>query len=368
MIERTFNGCAFWTCGTLRNHIFDLLHLSGLQRLPGWASRLIEAAGLPAEALTDPNLTISYIGFASLMELVASELHLPNFGLQHAQMMEPEFPNVGPIVFLSKFASTLEEWLRLAMKYWIHHTNAFTLELIADPAGEVTRLRYIAVPGFYPSRQLIENAMANVVTLCRNATGLRARNPVAVRFRHRRPADTSVHEAIFRCPLEFDSLHDEFIVENEVLALPIAGNLKYFRALVDVYMKARGVLLPTVESPMETSVALVISSVIGTGKCNIEEVSALLGVGTKKLQRLLADENTSFSDILDRAREQTAIQLLARSDIPIANIAGLLDYSSPSAFILAFKRWSDVTPLAFRKAKQAEMEQSGDFLNDAPGS
>jgi hypothetical protein len=199
------------------------------------AMDLLRAAGLPVEALTDPNMTVPYRNFDKLMEVAASSLNRPNFGLQHALQMEPEFPNIGPVVFLSKFASTLEDWLRLAMKYWGHHTNAFTLDLVPDRGGDFTCLRYITVPGFYPSRHLIENAMANVVTLCRNATGLLSRNPVAVRFRHRKPADTSLHEAIFRCPLHFDCLRDECVVENEVLALPIAGNLKHFVSLVDVY-------------------------------------------------------------------------------------------------------------------------------------
>ena len=317
---------------------------------------LLRSVGISEDTVHNIDTTISFRKYAILFELAAQKFDEPNFGLRQSLCQAPEFPHIGPVVFLSKFSNTLEQWLRLAMKYWTHHTNGFTLDLVQCQNPNFTCLRYQAVPGFYPSRQLIENAMANILILCRNATGLPDASPTIVRFRHRRPADIALHEEIFNCKIEFGALHDEFVVEKEILELPTRGSLTFFRSLVDAYMKARGALLPPVDQPIETSVALAISSVIGTQRCNIDEVAVLLGVSTKKLQRLLVDENTSFSDILDRSRESISRQFLGHSDIPVANIAGLLDYSSPSSFILAFKRWSGTTPLAYRKAVQDELE------------
>ena len=44
-----------------------------------------------------------------------------------------------------------------------------------------------------------------------------------------------------------------------------------------------------------------------------------------------------------------ARRLLVDSDIPIERLAGLLDYASTGPFTSAFKRWTGLAPLGFRK-------------------
>jgi AraC-like DNA-binding protein len=100
-------------------------------------------------------------------------------------------------------------------------------------------------------------------------------------------------------------------------------------------------------------VELTIPSLIGTGNCNIEFVAEALGTNVKRLQRTLASENTSFSEILEKVRQNMALRLLSESDAPIERIAGLLDYSSTPPFTLAFKRWKGMSPLQYRKKKRA---------------
>lgn len=58
------------------------------------------------------------------------------------------------------------------------------------------------------------------------------------------------------------------------------------------------------------------------------------GISAKKLQRLLAQEQTSFSEILDEVRRSTACRFLEETAIPIQNIAGWLEYSGAPAFIM----------------------------------
>jgi AraC-like DNA-binding protein len=72
------------------------------------------------------------------------------------------------------------------------------------------------------------------------------------------------------------------------------------------------------------------------------------GISAKKLQRLLAQKQTSFSEILDEVRRSTACRFLEETAIPIQNIAGWLEYSGAPAFIMAFKRWAGMTQSEFR--------------------
>lgn len=73
-----------------------------------------------------------------------------------------------------------------------------------------------------------------------------------------------------------------------------------------------------------------------------------IGISAKKLQRLLAQEQTSFSEILDEVRRSMACRFLEETAIPIQKLPGRLEYSGAPAFIMAFKRWAGMTPSEFR--------------------
>ena len=95
------------------------------------------------------------------------------------------------------------------------------------------------------------------------------------------------------------------------------------------------------------------------------EAADSLGVSVKKLQRLLALENTSFSDILDEVRHTIAVRLLSESDAPISRVAGLLDYSTVPPFTLAFRRWTGVSPRAFRSARLSSPPETSACPSDS---
>jgi AraC-like DNA-binding protein len=51
-------------------------------------------------------------------------------------------------------------------------------------------------------------------------------------------------------------------------------------------------------------------------------------------------------------RETTARKVLAESEVPVADIAMMLDYSATPPFTQAFKRWSGQSPMEFRKRER----------------
>ena len=72
-----------------------------------------------------------------------------------------------------------------------------------------------------------------------------------------------------------------------------------------------------------------------TGRCSIEQVARHLGVTRRTVHRQLAAEGQSFSRILEEVRGGLAERLVANRDRPLAEVAELLGFSSPSAF----SRW-----------------------------
>jgi len=76
----------------------------------------------------------------------------------------------------------------------------------------------------------------------------------------------------------------------------------------------------------------------------IEEVAASLNLSVRSFQRKLKEYEKTYKDLLDEVRLDLAKSYLKKPELSIGEIAYLLDYSEPSAFIRSFKRWTGKTP------------------------
>ena len=134
---------------------------------------------------------------------------------------------------------------------------------------------------------------------------------------------------------------------------PTSGRLRPLKPLVGRYLRHRIERIDVYDASTTSVVSLTIPSIIGSGQCSAEVVADALGVHPKALQRRLAAEGTTFSEIIEFVRENMARRLLIESDASVERIAGLLDYSATPPFTLAFRRWTGQTPLAFRKTERS---------------
>jgi AraC-like DNA-binding protein len=67
-------------------------------------------------------------------------------------------------------------------------------------------------------------------------------------------------------------------------------------------------------------------------------------------RRRLRAEGATFEAIRNDVRQVAARELLRLGDLSIADISATLDYSTPSSFVHAFRRWSGMSPGLWRTA------------------
>jgi AraC-like DNA-binding protein len=77
----------------------------------------------------------------------------------------------------------------------------------------------------------------------------------------------------------------------------------------------------------------------------------------RTLTRRLAQEGTSYSELLKEARYQTALHYLQHSRHSVEDIAFLVGFSECGPFARAFKRWSGVSPADYRRARTRPARQ-----------
>ncbi|MEZ5568510.1 MAG: AraC family transcriptional regulator [Halioglobus sp.] len=81
----------------------------------------------------------------------------------------------------------------------------------------------------------------------------------------------------------------------------------------------------------------------------LNDVAGALEVHPQTLRRRLSAEGTTFKEIKNQVRRDTALHFLGKQGLSIEDIAHRAGFSESSAFIRAFKGWTGVTPYSYRK-------------------
>lgn len=80
----------------------------------------------------------------------------------------------------------------------------------------------------------------------------------------------------------------------------------------------------------------------------IEELARSLKMSPRTLKRRLAELGTTYSELRDDQRRQRALLLLDDRSLSISEIAVRLGYTELPNFTRAFKKWTGITPAAYR--------------------
>jgi AraC-like DNA-binding protein len=91
-------------------------------------------------------------------------------------------------------------------------------------------------------------------------------------------------------------------------------------------------MLPVSHESFRGAVELTIRQKLAEGTLNAETVAAALDLDLRTMQRRLAAENASFSELLDLTRRDLARTFVENSRRPLSDVAELLGFQSLSAF------------------------------------
>jgi len=85
---------------------------------------------------------------------------------------------------------------------------------------------------------------------------------------------------------------------------------------------------------------------------SVPEVATMFGVSERTYRRKLDDANTSYRTLLDEHKKKRCLDMLARKNISVNELAENLGYSESASFLRAFKRWTNLTPKQYLKVNR----------------
>ncbi|MDE3739751.1 AraC family transcriptional regulator [Pseudomonas resinovorans] len=150
----------------------------------------------------------------------------------------------------------------------------------------------------------------------------------------------------FGCPVTFGAAHSAIGFDAAWLArrLPLADPVTHkemleqcrrqnveFAARRAWLERVRGLLAARLQDPP-----------------GLEELARQMNCSSRSLRRHLAQQQTSYQQLLDELRFTRAKEMLQKGDIPIYRIAEELGFSETASLRHAFQRWSGQPPSHFR--------------------
>lgn len=291
---------------------------------------LLREQGLSTDLLFDPEQLIPAPAAIRLLERSAAVTGCETLGLRMAEGRS--LANLGATSLLIAHQPTLRQALATIQEFRARINS--TLVLHVDEEGDDAILREdFSLSRPEPSRQSSNLALGVLARICTTALG-DSWAPRTVCFTHHAPppAELAIFTRVFRCRPEFDCAFDGIVLRRSDLDRPNE------RADQQLALHARQ-LLQSVMTPGERSTAAEVEQLIKlllpAGRASVQICAASMGMTVRTMQRALDAEGGSFSDLLNRARKQLAIQYLGNRRMRITDVADMLGYSS----IGAFSRW-----------------------------
>lgn len=303
---------------------------------------LLKRFNIGEEHFRQPDNTISFETVGRIFHACAQATACAHFGLLVGQRGDAS--TLGATGFLLRNAPDVLTALSEAIK------NSDLQDRGATPFLEVSDdaalIGYeIFRPEIEGASQIADAALAIIWNVLWGLCGP-AWLPVEVHLRRDVPADTSAYQRFFKAPLRFNAVHNAIIFAPDWLAKPIQ--------LADPIMRQH--FLRHLQEMRQYSnqdfrgkafQALLL--LLRSQRCTREELAKYFAMHPRTLNRRLLAAGTSFRELHNEARHQTACQLLCDTGSNIEIIGMMLGYSDGAAFSRAFAKWEGTSPAKWRR-------------------
>ncbi|WP_347901512.1 AraC family transcriptional regulator [Pseudomonas purpurea] len=324
---------------TIASH-FARAALEGARRQGYDYSPLLQALGISAELLDEPRARLAPEQFTRLLQGLWQGLDDEYLGFGQGPSKPGTFAMMCHALI---HCPTLSKALHRGLLFYSLFPDGPRLTLSRE--GEMVRLSLDDSPLRDPEHFLTECLLVIWHRLGSWLIGQRIRLEEAT-FSYPKPAHAAEYDLLFPCPQQFSASRSSLLFHSRYLAMPLLQDertLKHFLERSPADLLSR----PDDGDSLSSQLRRLLSRDSSRWP-DLETVAAHLHISPQTLRRHLREEGSSFQELKDQLRRDIAIYHLGRADLSLQQIAEQLGFSEPSAFHRAFKKWTGLTPGAYR--------------------
>ncbi|HWL89668.1 MAG TPA: AraC family transcriptional regulator [Polyangiaceae bacterium] len=302
---------------------------------------LFSGLDLDEEFLSEPEARLSLSVFEKLIVRAQALSGEPALGLYLGLQMR--ISAHGYLGFAAMTAATVRDAIQIAEQFAPTRTSALALRLCVDRGSAALIVEERADLG--TAREVVLTALLFGLWQIGNAlTGQMLTGTADVAFPE--PA----HFAKFRKMIpgvRFGQPVNQLVFDAAALDLRLTmadpAALRLAREQLERALDALGGA-----GRMVGHVRALISKKEG-GFRSLDEVASEMRLSPRTLKRKLAAHGVAYSTLLEEQQRDKALLLLRAHESPLEDIAERLGYSDVTNFTRAFRRWTGVTPGAYRR-------------------
>ena len=292
--------------------------------------------GLPGK-VSDPESLLPLKPFFRLINVVAIDESIPDFGSRVAQTTPwHEVSSLGPLL---RNCTSLKDLLETFCEIASGQSSIVNFTLIDQ--GSDFDFCYTDIPLYKGDIQMELYRITSMIQLVQLATDTGWR-PKAIRLNMPKTVAVNV------CPLIKNS-EIKFSQSDSAISIPV--NLLRFPLRSSISRRGKPDSSPpsNLSTDITNSIRQVISTYTLTGNISIGDVAKISDMSVRSLQRRLSESGLKYSELLNQAKFDHAQEMLQDLQMTIKEVANSLGYSDPAHFTRAFRRWSGLSPINFRK-------------------
>ncbi|QZT62343.1 AraC family transcriptional regulator [Mycolicibacterium austroafricanum] len=331
------------------------MHLIRGSSLIGFPQLVTAYGGDPDAALELANLDPADLGqhdrFIPLrnaiaaVEDAATVLNVADFGRQLAVRQNIDI--LGPVGVAARTAATVADAFTILDTYMSAYSPGIATRISNHPDPDLSCFEFdFLLSPAPPQAQATELALGVTLRVLHLFLGSTYR-PVAVHLPHPPLGTRTDYRRYFGCSPHFNEPTAGFTMRAADLQQSLSHDpLAHQLALNYLSTRLRN---PTRD--LSCTLRSLIRQLLPTGNLTADVAARQFGLHPKTLQRRLAAEGTTFAQLVDQSRRDTAHRLLRDTDLSLHQICNQLGYSEQSVLTRSCKRWFNTTPTAYRSTK-----------------
>lgn len=244
---------------------------------------------------------------------------------------------------LCRYFVLLTDWQRMELKE--AGTQAWVIVGTEDPN-----------PAVWPT--VVERTFASIVAVAKSEI-LGNFSIESAEFDFPEPAHSAAYRKFFGAPCRFGARQTRLIFSRDHLGLPMRHKHSALRSLLA--REAETTHKNMVDQTNATSAGLwnVLPNLLDRGVISAQDAAEALHISARTLHRRLLSEGSTYLELLDKARYERSMRLMALPDISLEEIALACGFLDNSGFYRGFRRWTGMAPRAYRASKRtAESSES----------